>query len=219
MYTSVWQRLSEHVHILCGVRRGRLVRSRKFHEVATEAVGGTPNLHHTQVVFKEPHSVYEFAWHQDYGYHYGSMIMLPSMCTILVAIDHCHKGNGGLEVVEGSHACGRLDHVPRSSQTRQLTVDPKVGYHRCTMLQSWCRVCPFAIAWSSGFPYLASLGWLGWAANGSSPLRLSLQAPQPGPEAGRCSALPLQPRPSEPAQCERRDQVGGHLVHHTRTIP
>lgn len=139
---------------------GRLVRSRKFHEVATEAVGGTPNVHHAQVTFKEPHSVYDFAWHQDYGYHYGSMIMLPSMCTIFVAIDHCHKGNGGLEVVEGSHKCGRLDHVPRSSQTRQLTVDPKVGYNGCTMLESWFRARPLAMRLSFKIHHLGlSLGY------------------------------------------------------------
>lgn len=43
---------------------GRVARSRKLHEAANAALGGTPNLHHIQATFKEPHSVYEFAWHQ-----------------------------------------------------------------------------------------------------------------------------------------------------------
>lgn len=35
---------------------------------------------------------------QDYGYQYNSMILLPTMCTIFIAVDPCHPQNGGLEV-------------------------------------------------------------------------------------------------------------------------
>ena len=51
-----------------------------------------------------------FEWHQDYGYWYQNGLMFPDLVTAFIAVDDCTKINGCLEVLRGSHLCGRIEH-------------------------------------------------------------------------------------------------------------
>lgn len=58
-----------------------------------------------------------FAWHQDYGYWYNNGCLFPNMATVMIAVDRCHKGNGCLQVLTGSHKAGRINHGLVGEQT------------------------------------------------------------------------------------------------------
>lgn len=57
------------------------------------------------------HSGNAWEWHQDYGYWYhDAQRIYPHLASCMVAIDQAHSGNGCLNVLQGSHLLGRVDH-------------------------------------------------------------------------------------------------------------
>ncbi|MCP3915918.1 MAG: hypothetical protein GY711_10220 [bacterium] len=60
---------------------------------------------------EEPKVGGAWEWHQDYGYWYGNGCLWPSTASCLIAITRQTSANGCLQVVPGSHALGRIDHV------------------------------------------------------------------------------------------------------------
>ncbi|ESO12794.1 hypothetical protein HELRODRAFT_62930, partial [Helobdella robusta] len=80
-------------------------------------LGGEVYHYHTKVMMKEARTGGQHLWHQDYGYWYKNGNLRPDMMTVFVAMDPCNQLNGGLELIVGSHKCGRIDHVLVHGQT------------------------------------------------------------------------------------------------------
>jgi hypothetical protein len=51
-----------------------------------------------------------WAWHQDYGYWYQNGVLYPDLTSIFIAVDRATKENGCLQVIQGSHKLGRIEH-------------------------------------------------------------------------------------------------------------
>src|SRR5439155_5835932 len=67
-----------------------------------------------------------WGWHQDFGTWYNYGHLAPDMTTVYVALDESVQGNGGLQVLRGSHRLGRLDHIREHDKTdrERSVVDP-----------------------------------------------------------------------------------------------
>lgn len=66
---------------------------------------------HSKLMQKEPRVGGAWEWHQDYGYWYKNEFLLPEqMLSVMVAITEATKENGCLQVIEGSHKMGRVEH-------------------------------------------------------------------------------------------------------------
>ena len=73
--------------------------------------------YHTKLMAKHEKRGGSFEWHQDYGYWYQNGLLFPDLLTAFIAIDQCTHENGALQVLRGSHHCGRLEHGKIGGQT------------------------------------------------------------------------------------------------------
>ncbi|XP_067662751.1 L-proline trans-4-hydroxylase-like [Haliotis asinina] len=89
---------------------GMLSRSQRLAGTCAELLGGEVYHYYTKLMMKEPRTGGRFVWHQDYGYWYNNGNLYPDMISVFVAIDKCEKANGCLQILEGSHKCGRIEH-------------------------------------------------------------------------------------------------------------
>jgi phytanoyl-CoA hydroxylase len=92
---------------------GLLTRSRRMVDSSDSLLdGSSPVCHfHSKLMQKEPKVGGAWEWHQDYGYWYKNEFLLPDeMLSIMVAITRATKQNGCLQVIEGSHKMGRIEH-------------------------------------------------------------------------------------------------------------
>ncbi|VDI31946.1 Hypothetical predicted protein [Mytilus galloprovincialis] len=96
---------------------GMLGRCEKVVSTCEKLLGGEVYHYHTKLMMKEPLSGGSFIWHQDYGYWYHNGFLTPDMMTVFIAVDKCIKENGCLEVIRGSHKCGRIEHKKVGGQT------------------------------------------------------------------------------------------------------
>lgn len=74
--------------------------------------GNAPVCHfHSKLMQKEPKVGGAWEWHQDYGYWYKNEFLFPDqMLSVMIAITDANKANGCLQVIEGSHKLGRVEH-------------------------------------------------------------------------------------------------------------
>src|SRR5215212_5063966 len=91
-------------------RCGRVVRS------AEALLGGEVYHYHSKMIMKDPRVGGAWAWHQDYGYWYNNGVLFPNLCSVFVAVDPATRENGCLQVLRGSHAMGRINHVLTGDQ-------------------------------------------------------------------------------------------------------
>jgi len=110
---------------------GMIARSQKVAGTCEKLLGKEVYHYHTKLLMKEAATGGRFMWHQDYGYWYNNTCLFPDMMTVFVAVDHCRKSNGCLQVLEGSHLCGRIEHKPVAGQ---MGADPE----RLAMLKDRC---------------------------------------------------------------------------------
>ncbi|KAK0042336.1 ectoine dioxygenase [Biomphalaria pfeifferi] len=96
---------------------GMVGRCEKVAGTSEKLLGGEVYHYHTKLMMKEPFTGGEHVWHQDYGYWYKNGCLYPDMLTVFIAIDKCWKENGCLQILEGSHRCGRIEHVMVGGQT------------------------------------------------------------------------------------------------------
>ncbi|XP_060068061.1 L-proline trans-4-hydroxylase-like [Ylistrum balloti] len=96
---------------------GMVARCRKIAGTCDKLLGGEVYHYHTKLVTKEPYIGGTFEWHQDYGYWYKYGCLFPDMMSVFVAVDQCRKANGCLQLLSGSHKCGRIDHTIVAHQT------------------------------------------------------------------------------------------------------
>ncbi len=89
---------------------GLAARSRRVVDTMEALLGGEVYHYHSKLTAKEAREGGAWEWHQDYGYWYHNGNVLPLMASVMVALDRATRENGCLQVVKGSHHCGRLEH-------------------------------------------------------------------------------------------------------------
>lgn len=96
---------------------GLVARSRRIVDRMEAFLGGEVYFYHSKLTLKEPRTGGAWAWHQDYGYWYNNGCLYPDMASCLIALDPADRENGCLQVLKGSHLCGRIDHGKVGDQT------------------------------------------------------------------------------------------------------
>jgi len=100
---AVWNHPGDSVY-------GLAARSRRVVDRMERMLGGEVYHYHSKLTAKEPEVGGAWEWHQDYGYWYHNGCIFPLMASVMVALDHSTRENGCLQVVKGSHLCGRIEH-------------------------------------------------------------------------------------------------------------
>ncbi|KAL5013080.1 hypothetical protein ScPMuIL_011631 [Solemya velum] len=96
---------------------GLVSRSEKVVKTVERLLGGEVYHFSTKLMMKEPLIGGRQEWHQDYGYWYQNGLLYPDALSVFIAIDKCERANGCLQVVPGSHKCGRIEHTRVAGQT------------------------------------------------------------------------------------------------------
>ena len=87
-----------------------IVRSQRVAGTMERLLGDEVYHYHYKVMLKEPRVGGAWEWHQDYGYWYDNGCLFPDMASCLIAIDPATQANGCLQILEGSHRLGRVNH-------------------------------------------------------------------------------------------------------------
>src|SRR5690242_15667991 len=106
---SLWNHPGDGIYGMFA-RCERLVRS------CERLLGGEVYHYHSKMIMKDPRVGGAWTWHQDYGYWYQNGVLQPLLASVSIAVDRATKENGCLQVIEGSHHCGRIDHVLTGDQ-------------------------------------------------------------------------------------------------------
>ena len=106
---SLWNHPGDGIYGMFA-RCERVVRS------AEQLLGGEVYHYHSKMIMKDPQVGGAWAWHQDYGYWYQNGVLRPLLTSVFIAVDPCTRENGCLQVLRGSHHCGRIDHVLTGDQ-------------------------------------------------------------------------------------------------------
>lgn len=95
---------------------GMVARSEKVAGTCEQLLGGEVYHYHTKLMKKPPKIGGRHIWHQDYGYWYNYGCLFPNMMTVFIAVDKCTRSNSCLQILKGSHKCGRIEHVKVAGQ-------------------------------------------------------------------------------------------------------
>lgn len=96
---------------------GMVGRCEKVAGSCEQFLGGEVYHYHTKLMKKPAKIGGKHEWHQDYGYWYYNGCLFPNMMTVFIAIDKCTPQNSCLQVLKGSHKCGRIEHLTVGGQT------------------------------------------------------------------------------------------------------
>jgi ectoine hydroxylase len=106
---SLWNHPGDGIYGMFA-RCERMVRS------SEKLLGGEVYHYHSKMIMKDPRTGGAWTWHQDYGYWYQNGILQPLLTSVSIAVDPATKENGCLQVIAGSHHCGRIDHILSGDQ-------------------------------------------------------------------------------------------------------
>jgi ectoine hydroxylase len=106
---SLWNHPGDGIYGMFA-RCERMVRS------AQKLLDGEVYHYHSKMIMKDPRVGGAWTWHQDYGYWYQNGVLTPLLTSVMIAVDASTKENGCLQVIEGSHHCGRIDHILTGDQ-------------------------------------------------------------------------------------------------------
>lgn len=106
---SLWNHPGEGIY-------GMFARCKKLVDRVEELLGGEVYHYHSKMVLKDAKVGGAWAWHQDYGYWYQNGLLFPDLCSVMIAVDKATKENGCLQVIEGSHKMGRINHILSGDQ-------------------------------------------------------------------------------------------------------
>jgi ectoine hydroxylase-related dioxygenase (phytanoyl-CoA dioxygenase family) len=95
---------------------GLIARDQRLVDCARQLLAEPVYVYSHKMTIKEPREGGAWEWHQDYGYWYNYGCLAPSMLSIWIAIDRATQANGCLQILEGSHKLGRVDHVREAGQ-------------------------------------------------------------------------------------------------------
>lgn len=106
---SLWNHPGDGIYGMFA-RCERMVRS------VEKLLGGEVYHYHSKMIMKDAKVGGAWAWHQDYGYWYQNGVLFPDLCSVSIAVDSATRENGCLQVIPGSHHCGRINHVLSGEQ-------------------------------------------------------------------------------------------------------
>ncbi|MCX7700847.1 MAG: phytanoyl-CoA dioxygenase family protein [Gemmataceae bacterium] len=106
---SLWNHPGDGIYGMFA-RCERMVRS------CEKILGGEVYHYHSKMIMKDARVGGAWTWHQDYGYWYQNGVLMPLLTSVFIAVDPSTKANGCLQVIEGSHQCGRIDHILTGDQ-------------------------------------------------------------------------------------------------------
>ncbi|QDT57862.1 Phytanoyl-CoA dioxygenase (PhyH) [Stieleria bergensis] len=89
---------------------GAFARCHRIVDTASALLRDEPYHYHSKMIMKDAKVGGAWAWHQDYGYWYANAVLTPNLVSAFIAVDPATKQNGCLQVIEGSHHCGRINH-------------------------------------------------------------------------------------------------------------
>ena len=112
---SLWNRAGDSVY-------GLAARSTRVVDTAETLIGEPVYHFQSKLTAKDPFGGGAWEWHQDYAYWYHNGCLRPDMLSMMIALDRSDRDNGCLQVVQGSHKLGRIDHVQVSE--KQNSADP-----------------------------------------------------------------------------------------------
>lgn len=113
---AIWDYLSNDTY-------ANFMASRRMYKIVSGLMNNQCMMHyHTKLMLKHPQIGGAFEWHQDYGYWYQNGLLFPDLLTAFIAVNDCNQSNGCLEILSGSHAMGRIDHIMIGGQT---SADPE----------------------------------------------------------------------------------------------
>jgi ectoine hydroxylase-related dioxygenase (phytanoyl-CoA dioxygenase family) len=95
---------------------GMFARCESIVHSAEKLLGGEVYHYHSKMIMKDAKVGGAWAWHQDYGYWYQNAVLFPLLCSASIAVDPATRENGCLQVIEGSHRLGRIEHVLTGDQ-------------------------------------------------------------------------------------------------------
>jgi ectoine hydroxylase-related dioxygenase (phytanoyl-CoA dioxygenase family) len=90
---------------------GLVARDERVVNVAEDLLGREVYLYSAKMILKNAREGGAWEWHQDYGYWYNYGCLFPWMLSCSIAVDRATRENGCLQVLEGSHQLGRVDHA------------------------------------------------------------------------------------------------------------
>ena len=106
---ALWNHPGEGIYGMFA-RCRRVVRSMEL------LLGGKVYHYHSKMIMKDAKVGGAWTWHQDYGYWYQNGCLFPHMASLFIAVDPSTRENGCLQVIAGSHECGRMDHTLTGDQ-------------------------------------------------------------------------------------------------------
>ena len=95
---------------------GMVARCERMVRSVEKILGGEAYHYHSKMIMKDPKVGGAWTWHQDYGYWYQNGVLEPLLCSVSVAIDPADRANGCLQIIKGSHNCGRVTHTLSGEQ-------------------------------------------------------------------------------------------------------
>lgn len=95
---------------------GQFARCERMVRSCERLLDGEVYHYHSKMILKDAKVGGAWAWHQDYGYWYQNGVLFPLLTSVFIAVDPCTKQNGCLQVLKGSHHCGRINHVLTGEQ-------------------------------------------------------------------------------------------------------
>ena len=138
---SLWNHPGEGIY-------GMFARCRRIVDACEQILDDEVYHYHSKMIMKDARVGGAWTWHQDYGYWYQNGVLFPDLVSVFIAVDPCTRQNGCLQVIEGSHRLGRIDHVltgqqagadrgPRRGGRQAPTRRPcRDEARRCTLLPS-----------------------------------------------------------------------------------
>jgi len=106
---SLWNHPGEGIY-------GMFARSERIVRSAEKLLDGEVYHYHSKMIMKDAKVGGAWAWHQDYGYWYQNGVLFPWLTSVFIAVDPCTRENGCLQVLKGSHQCGRIEHILTGEQ-------------------------------------------------------------------------------------------------------
>jgi hypothetical protein len=95
---------------------GMFARCERMVRTCEQLLGGEVYHYHSKMILKDAKVGGAWTWHQDYGYWYQNGVLQPLLTSVFIAVDPCTVENGCLQVIKGSHHCGRVNHVLTGDQ-------------------------------------------------------------------------------------------------------
>jgi len=89
---------------------GAFARCERLVGTVEQLLSDEPYHYHSKMIMKDARVGGAWTWHQDYGYWYSNGVLTPNLVSVFIAVDPATKANGCLQVIRGSHQCGRIHH-------------------------------------------------------------------------------------------------------------